>query len=224
MKNKTGKDEGSRNAAASWILAVLFVAHLLWFPVSWLGSAAGLAWENLLSVQGLRWYCFHAQDMLCTPVLSYVIPVVVLVGALERSGIWNVFRERMSVGRFQLTYRQRRALAMSGVFFCLFMGAVILSVTGPVPILLSITGEMYPSPFFVALCQSVPVGLTLSALAYASLGGHLRGWPDCLSVLYWGAARHAVWIFVTVLSVWFYEVAAYVCGGDADGGLQWFYE
>ena len=92
------------------------------------------------------------------------------------------------------------------------MVAVILSVKGPMPVLLSVTGRVYPSPFFNALYQSVPMGLTFAMMAYASLCGHLRGWHECLSVLYWGVRRHAVWLFITVLSVWLFKVSAYVCG------------
>ena len=211
MKNRL-ETEHTAGTFASWLLAALLALHFLWFSVSWLGSAVGMPWGNLMSVEGIRWYSSHMQDILCTPALAYVIPLIVLVGAVERSGVWEMLRDGFSANRFHLTYRQRRALGFSIGLFLFFMVAVFLSVVGPVPVLLSVTGQVYPSPFFIALYQSVPMGLTFSLMAYASLCGHLRGWRECLSVLYWGVGRHAVWIFITVMAVWLFKVSAYVCG------------
>ena len=212
MKNNRTDLGQTDGTCASWCLAVLLALHFLCFPASWLGNAAGMPWGNLMSVEGIRWYCAHIPSILCTPVLAYVVPLIVLAGAVERSGVGEMLRSRFSSGHFHLTYRQRRALGFSFGFFLLVMVAVILSVKGPMPVLLSVTGRVYPSPFFNALYQSVPMGLTFAMMAYASLCGHLRGWHECLSVLYWGVRRHAVWLFITVLSVWLFKVSAYVCG------------
>ena len=128
MKNRL-ETEHTAGTFASWLLAALLALHFLWFPASWLGSAVGMPWGNLMSVEGIRWYSSHMQDILCTPALAYVIPLIVLVGAVERSGVWEMLRDGFSANRFHLTYRQRRALGFSDYFcfswlrsFCLSWG------------------------------------------------------------------------------------------------------
>ena len=64
MKNRL-ETEHTAGTFASWLLAALLALHFLWFPVSWLGSAVGMPWGNLMSVEGIRWYSSHMQDILC---------------------------------------------------------------------------------------------------------------------------------------------------------------
>ena len=212
MKNKyTTKGKGHR--VASVLLAGLLAAHVLLPLLAWLGSAAGYPLGNLFSSEGLRWYFLHVQDCFHSPPMAVVFPVILVMGALERSGLYDIMKESMWKGAWSLTYRQRRACLMAGVFLLLFLAGLLLLLFGPHAILLSVTGHLYPSPFVSGILQTLSLGIVVASLLYAVLSSHLRGWQECLSVMYWGIQRHGIWILIVMLAVQFYHALDYVCGG-----------
>ena len=97
------------HSVASALLFVLLMAHLLLPPLAWLGSAAGFPLGNLFSSEGVRWYYLHIQDCYRSPFMAVVFPVVLVFGAIERSGLSEIIKDTISKGALSLTYRQRKA-------------------------------------------------------------------------------------------------------------------
>lgn len=180
------------HSVASALLFVLLIAHLLLPPLAWLGSAAGFPLGNLFSSEGVRWYYLHIQDCYRSPFMAVVFPVVLVFGAIERSGLSEIIKDTISKGVLSLTYRQRKACLMAGTFLLLYLAGMLLLLLGPHAILLSVTGHLYPSPFVSGILQTMSLGFVLTSLLYAVLSFHLRGWQECLSVLYWGIQRYDV--------------------------------
>lgn len=98
------------HSVASALLFVLLIAHLLLPLLAWLGSAAGFPLGNLFSSEGIRWYYLHIQDCYRSPFMTVVFPVVLVLGAIERSGLSEIIEDSVSKGVLSLTYRQRKAL------------------------------------------------------------------------------------------------------------------
>lgn len=195
------------------LLLGLLLAHVLLPALAWLGKASGQPWGNPFSGEGIRWYFLHVAESFHSPLMAVVVPIVLLVGALERSGLSDAGRVWWEKGARSLTYRQRTACLVSGIFFLCYAAGLLLLLCGPHAILRSVTGEVYPSPFVSGILQNAVVGVVLSSLIYATLSNHLRGWRESLSVLYWGIHSYAVWLFDAVLSSHLYSVAVYVWGG-----------
>lgn len=163
------------HSVASALLFVLLIAHLLLPPLAWLGSAAGFPLGNLFSSEGVRWYYLHIQDCYRSPFMAVVFPVVLVFGAIERSGLSEIIKDTISKGVLSLTYRQRKACLMAGTFLLLYMAGMLLLLLGPHAILLSVTGHLYPSPFVSGILQTMSLGFVLTSLLYAVLSFHLRG-------------------------------------------------
>lgn len=108
------------HSVASALLFVLLMAHLLLPPLAWLGSAAGFPLGNLFSSEGVRWYYLHIQDCYRSPFMAVVFPVVLVFGAIERSGLSEIIKDTISKGVLSLTYRQRKACLMAGTFYCIW--------------------------------------------------------------------------------------------------------
>ena len=134
-------------------------------------------------------------------------------GAIERSGLSEIIEDSVSKGVLSLTYRQRKACLMAGTFLLLYLAGMLLLLFGPYAILLSVTGHLYPSPFVSGILQTMSLGFVLTSLLYAVLSFHLRGWQECLSVLYWGIQRYDVWILISMLAVQLYNALCYVWNG-----------
>ena len=147
------------HSVASALLFVLLIAHLL-LPL--LGSAAGFPLGNLFSSEGIRWYYLHIQDCYRSPFMTVVFPVVLVLGAIERSGLSEIIEDSVSKGVLSLTYRQRKACLMAGTFLLLYLAGMLFLLFGPYAILLSVTGHLYPSPFVSGILHTMSRYYTLS--------------------------------------------------------------
>lgn len=116
------------HSVASALLFVLLIAHLLLPLLAWLGSAAGFPLGNLFSSEGIRWYYLHIQDCYRSPFMAVVFPVVLVFGAIERSGLSEIIKDTISKGVLSLTYRQRKACLMAGTFLFIVYGRNAASV------------------------------------------------------------------------------------------------
>ena len=195
------------------LLLVLLLAHAFVPALAWLGNASGQPWGNLLSGEGVRWYFLYVAESFRSPLMAVVVPVVLLLGALERSGLSDVGRVWWERGTRSLTYRQRTASLVSGIFLLCYGTGLLFLVYGPHSVLRSVTGDVYPSPFIPGIFQNMAAGMVLASLLYAALSNHLRGWKEILSVLYWGMRCHAVWLLDAVLGTHLYNMICYVWGG-----------
>lgn len=197
---------------ASVFLTVLLVILVVLPPFSWLGSAMGLPVRNLFSGEGIRWFYAHLHESLTTPLFRVVIPVVLVVGAFMRSGLGRLLGGlcRMRQADKWVTYRQRTALLVAGIFFVAYFVAMLLLILAPQAVLLSAMGHIFPSPFAYGMIPVSTLGLQITALIYARLSNHLHGLGESLSVLYWGIRSYAAWIFIAILAAQVLNTITYV--------------
>ena len=118
MMNKLNEEGVRRRDMVAGVLLFLLAVSVLLAPLSWLGSAMGLPFRNLFSAEGIRWYYLHVQDAFHSPLWAVSIPLLLMAGAVERSGLAETVRDIVRHGVSVLTYRQRKAfwLALAWLF------------------------------------------------------------------------------------------------------------
>lgn len=207
-----------RHDFPSCILLLLLLSSVLLSLLGWLGNTVGLPFRNLFSAEGTRWYYLHVADCFHSSVTTVSVPLLLMAGAMERSGLAGAVRGIMKHGMMVLTYRQRKAFWISLTFLVYYCAVLVFLLVGPYDILCSVTGRIFPSPYVSGFLQSVPAGFILMSLLYGVVSYHLRGLHECLSVFYWGLRRYAMVLLMLWLAVTSYHSFVYVAG---DALAEW---
>lgn len=186
------------------MVSLLVVAELLLVLVSWLLSATvGDGVRSLLSSEGIRWFVGSFVAMLSTPWLVWLLLLAMAGGCLWQSGLPAVFTTVRN-------YRQRVALRMTLAFLIIYIGAVLLLTTVPHAVLLSSTGQLWPSPFSRALLPIAAFGLLLLSVVYGWTSGRFTSVSDVVDAVSFGIARSAPLFILYVLAVQFYASLRFV--------------
>lgn len=165
-----------------WTVLVFVTAQLALILLSWLITAAfpELPIRSLLSSEGVRWFfgSFTANQL--TPLLAWFITAAMAVGACVRSRLWAAFCTKMSGllhrrdstdGRQGLHYRERTGLRLALAEFMVYVVIMLLLTVVPHAILLSVTGELFPSAFSSSLIPSLSFVLIVMSLSYGVASG-----------------------------------------------------
>ncbi|AEA21835.1 ABC transporter permease [Prevotella denticola] len=165
-----------------WTVLVFVTAQLALILLSWLITAAfpELPIRSLLSSEGVRWFfgSFTANQL--TPLLAWFITAAMAVGACVRSRLWAAFCTKMSGllhrrdstdGRQGLHYRERIGLRLALAEFMVYVVIMLLLTVVPHAILLSVTGELFPSAFSSSLIPSLSFVLIVMSLSYGVASG-----------------------------------------------------
>ena len=187
------------------------VAQVLLVLLSWLLSATmteGV--RSLLSGEGVRWFFGSFVAMLSSPWLVWLLLLAIAVGCLWQSGLLYVFTAHHSPSPTHLTYRQRIALRTTLVVAMLY-AAVILSMTAvPHAVLLSATGQLFPSAFSRALVPVFAFGLCLVSFVYGLMSGRFDTLGDAITSLSYGVAKAAPLFILYILFMLLYQSVCFV--------------
>lgn len=126
-------------AYIAFTLGILQIAVVL---ISWLVTAAmpELGFHSLLSAEGVRWYFGGVLDNMTSTSLTSIVLLSSGCGAIWKSGLWSVFFRHPE-------YQEKLGLRLA--LMELLLGIVIMFLLSAVPhaILLSVTGNFFPSSF-----------------------------------------------------------------------------
>lgn len=182
---------------------VLLIAELVLILLSWILSATmteGV--RSLLSGEGMRWFFGRSAQMIASPLLAWLLLLLIAGGCLVRSGL---------LSRRQ-GYRDRIALRLSLAFLLAYVAFLLALTAMPHALLLSATGSLFPSAFSAGLVPAVAFGLVLVSVAYGAVSGRFRSLADVLDSLSFGIRRGAPLFFVYILLIQFYESLRFVFG------------
>ena len=204
-----------------WTVLVLVTAQLALILLSWLITAAfpELPIRSLLSSEGVRWFfgSFTANQL--TPLLAWFITAVMAVGACVRSRLWASFCTKMSGllhrrdstdGRQGLHYRERIGLRLALAEFMVYVVIMLLLTVVPHAILLSVTGELFPSAFSSSLIPSLSFVLIVMSLSYGVASGTVDSVARMHRVLVGGLEAGARIVPAYVIGVQLYMSLLYV--------------
>lgn len=183
---------------AARLALCLVLAEVLLVLLSWMLSAMpSVGVRSLLTGKGIRWLLGHGCDIMATPLLVYILLLGISVGCLRDSGLLTLF----SANR----HRDRVALWSTVVFLVFYVAVVLLLTATPHAILLSATGELFPSPFSTGLVGIVVLGLFLLSIVYGVLSGHFSTLVDIYEALLSGICSSAVFVLFYLLLVVIYD-------------------
>lgn len=204
-----------------WTVLVLVTAQLALILLSWLITAAfpELPIRSLLSSEGVRWFfgSFTANQL--TPLLAWFITAAMAVGACVRSRLWAAFYTKMSGllhrrdstdGRQGLHYRERIGLRLALAEFMVYVVIMLLLTVVPHAILLSVTGELFPSAFSSSLIPSLSFVLIVMSLSYGVASGTVDSVARMHRVLVGGLEAGARIVPAYVIGVQLYMSLLYV--------------
>lgn len=191
-----------KNTIIAYIAIVFVCAEVLLMLLSWsLAATQTEGVHSLLSSEGLRWFFGQYTDVLLRPEFIWLILASMASGMMWRSDI---------LGRGGINYRRAFALRVSLAIFVILLLLCMLLVLVPHAVLLSSTGQLWPSPFSRAL---VPLSSLLVIITSAFYGLVSRNFVSLVNVcesLIWGIEKAAPLIFLYVLGLHFYESLCYV--------------
>ena len=186
----------------------LLLAEALLVILSWLLSAMMMEGvRSLLSSEGIRWFFGSFTDMMASPLLVWLLVILSALGCVQQSGVVELSRQSRPI-----TYRERIALRVAFVFLVIYVAIIALLTLMPHAILLSATGQLFPSAFSRSLVPIVAFGLILFSVSFAMVAGHLKGLSDILNALSFGIAKGASLVIVVILIIQLWESIRFVFG------------
>ena len=211
MRNKLG-----------YIVLVLLVSQLALILLSWLVTAAfpELPMRSVLSSEGIRWFFGSFVSNQLSPLLIYFIMAVMAVGACVRSRLYDALRETLSNTRSSLTtssihqhkvhYREKVGLRIALVEFIVYVIIMILLTSIPHAILLSVTGQLFPSSFSSSFIPSLSLIIIIMSLTYGVASGTIDSVAKMHKVLVGGLEVGSRLVPTYVVGIQLYMSIKYV--------------
>ena len=211
MKNKLG-----------YIVLMLFIAQLAVILLSWLLTAAfpELPMHSLLSSEGIRWYFGSFVSNQLSPLLICFIMAVMAGGACVRSRLYAAFRVQMaalchrlagsSACRYEFHYRERIGLRLALVEFIVYVVMMLLLTVVPHAILLSVTGQLFPSSFSSSFIPSLSFIIIIMSLSYGVASGTIDSVSKMHKVLVGGLEVGVRLVPTYVIGIQLYMSVMYV--------------
>jgi aminobenzoyl-glutamate transport protein len=191
-----------------YIALVLALAEGILMLLSWLLSAAlpASGVRSMLSSEGIRWLMGHFSKILSTPLLSCLLLAAIAVGCLLRSGITQVSQMP------RLSYRSQRALWMGMAVLLACVVVMLLLTAIPHAILLSATGDLFPSPFSASLIPVAAFSVCASSIVYGIVAGTFQSLSDVYNALLYGIRWAAPVFLFYILVMQLYGSLRFVFG------------
>ena len=201
---------------------MLLVSQLALILLSWLVTAAfpELPMRSVLSSEGIRWFFGSFVSNQLSPLLIYFIMAVMAVGACVRSRLYDALRETLSNTRSSLTtssnhqhkvhYREKVGLRIALVEFIVYVIIMILLTAIPHAILLSVTGQLFPSSFSSSFIPSLSLIIIIMSLTYGVASGTIDSVAKMHKVLVGGLEVGSRLVPTYVVGIQLYMSIKYV--------------
>ena len=185
------------------VCLVLMAAQLAVFLLSWIISATkpDLHVHSLLGGEGIRWFFGSFMTIIGGRGAASLILLLIAGGAVAKSKIWD------SLARWRrkepLSYRERYALRVAVISLLLFIAVLVVMTCTKEAVLLSASGNLFPSSFSKAIVPILAFMLTAISLLFGTLSAQLNSVGKVFQALYFGpqvgASLFAIYVFVCQL-------------------------
>lgn len=188
---------------------ILIVLQTILIFGSWIVSAAipDSQIRPLIGAGGLRWFFSSFTEDMASPILVYIILITLTVNVFINSGMCELF----SLKR-KMNMQKKFALNVVLVELCTFIVLIVLLTAIPHAVLLSVTGELYPSSFSKGLIPMLCFIVTILSTSYGLVSGSLRGVYDIWNSITTGINFLPAVCFVYILLFQFVSSLSYVLG------------
>lgn len=159
---------------------VCALAQMVLILVSWLWSAAvpDSSVHSLLSARGVRWFFGSYVYNEASSVLVWLVLLGLSLGSLRSSGSCRALRQAFLRQGSPLTSLQKFAFRSSLVLLFLELAAVAGLTMLPHAVLLSVSGDLFPSSFSVAIIPIVAFVCVTVSIFYGLLANHYHSFAD----------------------------------------------
>ena len=159
----------------------LLVLQVLIVPASWIISAVAPSSgvHSLISEGGIRWLVGQYSDNVSTSVLVYIIIAFISYNMFVNSGLLSAI-----ISKSKLSMQQKFALRVMAVVLILFITALAYLTIPPHAVLLSVTGNLFPSSFSDGLIPLLCFEVFILSLIYGIFGGtitSINGFWNCVT-------------------------------------------
>ena len=186
----------------SIMTVALVVAWCLLVLLSWLLSATMVEGvRSMLTSEGIRWFLGHSVDVLCRPLLVWLLMGAMTWGCLSRSRLLTADEKDI---------RRKAGLRVAALLLLLCVGGILLLTALPHAVLLSATGTLWLSPFSRALVPMLCFTVTLCAIGYGLVVRSFTSVTDIVQALVAGLADAASLLLVYLIAIPFYASLCYV--------------
>jgi len=194
--------QGKTSSRLGMLMLLLLIAEAVLILVSWILSAMRVEGvRSLLSGEGVRWFFGHFTTMVASPWLACLVLLLVALGCLQKSGLFS---------RLHTSYRDRLALRVTIVFLVIYVGVVLLLTAIPHAVLLSSTGNLFPSPFSHSIVPILSFGMILISVSFGMVSGRFQTLSDVLDALSFGCRKGAPLFIFYILAIQLYESLKFV--------------
>lgn len=178
-----------------YLAIALLLALVVLVLVSWLLSATQGGARSLLSPEGIRFFFGGFVDMLRKPLLVWLLLLSMAWGCLQMSSLLQFFSKPLALPR------RRQALIFLFVITAVYAGVLLILTLTPQAVLLSATGQLWPSPFSHALIPVIAFGIILLSVVYGLLSRRFLSMADVCQSLTQGIADAAPLLLLYVLTM-----------------------
>jgi len=189
-----------------YLAVVLLLALVALVLLSWLLSATQGGARSLLSSEGIRFFFGGFVDMLRKPLLVWLLLLSMAWGCLQMSGLLQFFSKPLALPR------RRQALIFLFVITAVYAGVLLILTLTPQAVLLSATGQLWPSPFSHALIPAIAFGIILLSVVYGLLSRRFLSMADVCQSLTQGIADAAPLLLLYVLTMQLVGALRFVFG------------
>lgn len=193
------------NRRLSSAFCTLLLLLLVLVPVaSWVLGALDMPIHNVLCAEGYRWVWLHATDCLAPPYIIPVIALFVMLGSVRASGLLNVLRRK------RRTVNEKLGLLASSVTFALLFSAFLVPVFKVESAMRSVTGHLFPSPWFSCAPYTLSTIVFITMMTYAVLAKKESFYLLVGQLLSAGVSRYGLWIINLSLLNFLIEIIKYI--------------
>ncbi len=173
--------------------------------LSWLMSAAfpELPIRSLLSSEGIRWYFGKVTFNMSSPILIMTIFALSAYGSLKKSRLLYAFRMKHD-------FREKTALQFVALEVIFSIIVMVLLTCLPHAILLSVTGDLYPSSFANSLIPVLTFTCWVISSTYALMSGKWHSSSEVFNSLTYGISLGAPIILIMMISIQLVESVFFV--------------
>ena len=187
-----------------YAVLTLAIAECALIVLSWLISATRIEGvRSLLSSEGIRWLFGSIVYIASSPVLVWLILLLMALGSFQKSGITHLR---------SMSYRDRLALRVSISFLLIYVVIIGLLTLMPHAILLSVTGSLFPSAFSRSLVFIVCFGVCLFSITFSMMSGRAHTISDVMDILTFGIQKGASLVILYLILNQFIESLWFVFG------------
>ena len=197
-----------KRACAIFAFILIVLQTILIFG-SWIVSAAipDSQIRPLIGAGGLRWFFSSFTEDMASPILVYIILITLTVNVFINSGICELF----SLKR-KMNMQKKLALNVVLVELCTFIVLIVLLTAMPHAVLLSVTGELFPSSLSKGLIPMLCFIVTILSISYGLVSGCIKGVYDIWDSMTTGVNFLPAVCFVYILLLQFVSSLSYVIG------------